>query len=240
VAVSRKKSGTGGWFLFWLAFAGGILFLFALNLERIKTTVERTGALEFLAQRRQKKEEAPESRETPPEPLEAEALPPEPEAETAGEIPPEEAPDEGPSPENPRMVNRLVYLLKVDNTGAILWNRVARSLPASDTPMRDALNALIEGPSAEEEKRGFISLIPRNTRILSAAIRDGTAYIDFNEDFLFNTFGVEGYIGQRRQVVLTATEFSTVRDVQILIEGRRVDYLGEGIWIGSPINREML
>ncbi|MDR0448242.1 MAG: hypothetical protein LBH07_06195 [Treponema sp.] len=41
-------------------------------------------------------------------------------------------------------------------------------------------------------------------------------------------------------MVLTATEFNNVKDVQILIDGKRVDYLGEGIWIGSPVGRNML
>jgi len=106
--------------------------------------------------------------------------------------------------------------------------------------MTDALHALIAGPNAEERGRGLISLIPPETRVLSATVRGETAYINFSEDFQFNTYGAEGYIGQIRQIVYTVTEFPNVRRVQILIEGRRLDYLGEGIWIGSPIGRDML
>jgi spore germination protein GerM len=41
--------------------------------------------------------------------------------------------------------------------------------------------------------------------------------------------------------VWTATEFPNVVTVQVLIEGRRVDYLGsEGIWIGGPLGRDSL
>jgi spore germination protein GerM len=104
--------------------------------------------------------------------------------------------------------------------------------------MQDALNVLLAGPSSDEVSRGILNLVPQNTRILSAAVRGSTAYINFSEDFLFNTFGVEGYVAQLRQIVWTVTEFQNVRDVQILIEGRRLDYLGEGIWIGSPISRQ--
>jgi spore germination protein GerM len=106
--------------------------------------------------------------------------------------------------------------------------------------MLDSLNALLAGPSAEEQRRGLISLIPRNTRILSVIVRGNTAYISFNEDFQYNTYGVEGCAAQLKQIVWTATEFPNIKDVQILIEGRRMDYLGEGIWIGSPIGRESL
>ncbi|MDR3124205.1 MAG: GerMN domain-containing protein, partial [Treponema sp.] len=65
-----------------------------------------------------------------------------------------------------------------------------------------------------------------------------TAYLSFSEDFQFNTYGVEGYIGQLRQIIWTATEFPNISDVQILIEGRRIDYLGERIAIGSPLGRD--
>jgi spore germination protein GerM len=105
--------------------------------------------------------------------------------------------------------------------------------------LRDVIQALIAGPNAEESQGGLISLIPVGTRLLSIAIRGDTAYINFNEDFQYNTYGPEGYKGQLRQVVFTATEFPTVKDVQILIEGSRVDFLSEYIWIGSPLNREM-
>lgn len=133
---------------------------------------------------------------------------------------------------------RNVYFTHIDKDGQILQSKVTRRIPASDSPMVDTLNVMFAGPTADELKRGILNLIPRNTRILSAAVRGSTAYISFSEDFLFNTFGVEGYVAQLRQIVWTVTEFSNVNDVQVLIEGRRLDYLGEGIWIGSPINRQ--
>jgi spore germination protein GerM len=106
--------------------------------------------------------------------------------------------------------------------------------------MLDSLNALLQGPTAEEQRRDIVSLIPPGTRILSATVRGNTAYVSFSEEFQYNTYGVEGYAAQLKQIVWTATEFSNVQDVQILIEGRRIDYLGEGIWIGSPLSREEL
>jgi spore germination protein GerM len=104
--------------------------------------------------------------------------------------------------------------------------------------MLDSFQALLTGPTAEEQRRGFFSLIPEGTRILSATVRGNTAYINFSEDFQYNTYGVEGYAAQLRQVVWTATEFPNVKDVQILIEGRRLDYLGESVWVGSPLGRD--
>jgi spore germination protein GerM len=146
-----------------------------------------------------------------------------------------------PSPAKPAETReRAVYFTQVDKDGAILRTRVTRKISVSDSPMLDSLNALLSGPTAEEQRRGLVSLIPGGARVLSAVVRGNTAYISFSEDFQYNTYGVEGYAAQLKQIVWTVTEFSNIKDVQILIEGRRVDYLGEGIWIGSPVNRDTL
>jgi germination protein M len=135
---------------------------------------------------------------------------------------------------------RVLYFILVDKSGYISRVKANRRLPVSDSPMTDVILALIAGPNAEEKSSGLISLIPPATKLLSASIRGNTAYLSFNEEFQYNTYGVEGYAGQLRQIVFTVTEFSNVADVQILIEGRRIDYLGEGVWVGSPVSRDML
>jgi len=142
------------------------------------------------------------------------------------------------SPQPAQTRERAVYFTQIDKDGQILQSRVTRRITVSETPMQDVLNAILAGPSADELNRGILNLIPQNTRLLSATVRGNTAYISFNENFLFNTFGGEGYVAQLRQIVWTVTEFPNVNDVQILVEGRRLDYLGEGIWIGSPISRQ--
>jgi spore germination protein GerM len=134
--------------------------------------------------------------------------------------------------------SRNIFFTQIDRDGQILRSGVTRQIPLSDSPMTDVLNVMLAGPSLDEINRGIISLIPANTRLLSAIIRGTTAYLSFSDEFQFNTFGVEGYAAQLRQIIWTVTEFPTVNDVQILIEGRRVDYLGEGIYIGSPVDRQ--
>ena len=179
-----------------------------------------------------------------PRPQTPAPVPEMPAAQTPPPLPPEPQnppPQIAPTPEAPRPLqirDRTIYFTQIDKDGQILRSRVNRRIPVSDVPLQDSLDALLTGPTAEELNRGIINLIPANTRVLSASVRGNTAYISFSEDFTINTFGVEGYAAQLRQIVWTATEFPNVRDVQILIEGRRTDYLGEGIWIGSPINRQ--
>jgi spore germination protein GerM len=83
-----------------------------------------------------------------------------------------------------------------------------------------------------------MSLIPKGTKLLGVTVKDGVALLNFSEDFEYNTYGVEGYLGQLMQIVYTATSFSTVSSVQFLLEGQKKEYLGsEGVWIGSPLAR---
>jgi len=133
-----------------------------------------------------------------------------------------------------------LYFIQVDRSGYVNRVQANRRLPVSDSPLTDVIKALVAGPNADEKSKGLITLIPPAAKLISASIRGNTAYLSFNEEFQYNTYGVEGYAGQLRQIVFTATEFSNVADVQILIEGRRIDYLGEGVWIGSPVSRDML
>ncbi|MDR0472817.1 MAG: GerMN domain-containing protein [Treponema sp.] len=187
---------------------------------------------------------APAPRETPapqPAPRQVPVQPAPAVLPTAVPIVPQNTAPQSISPQpGPELRERAVYFSQVDRGGSILRVKVSRRLPVSDSPMTDAIRELIAGPSADEKNQGLISLIPPGTRILSATVRGTTAYISFSEDFQYNSYGVEGYAGQLRQVIFTATEFSNVNDVQILIEGRRIDYLGEGVWIGSPLGREAL
>jgi spore germination protein GerM len=122
------------------------------------------------------------------------------------------------------------------NSGLALV-KVNRRLAVTESPLFDSLNALLSGPNADERQRGIVSLMPAGAKVLSAQVRGNTAYLSFNEEFQYNTYGREGTLAQIRQTVWTATEFANVHDVQILIEGRRLDFISDGVMIGSPLGR---
>jgi spore germination protein GerM len=131
-----------------------------------------------------------------------------------------------------------LFFIRVGADGIISRHEVKRTIGVSEYPLTDALNALLTGPTVEELNRDFITLIPAGTRLLSVQVLGSTAHINFNEAFMYNQYGIEGYGGQLKQIVFTATSFPTVKDVQILIEGRKLDYLGgEGVYIGKPLSR---
>ncbi|MFP4484648.1 MAG: GerMN domain-containing protein [Spirochaetaceae bacterium] len=160
----------------------------------------------------------------------------------------EEAPSSGAPPSRPdsdaeREVTRVrdagVYFIRVTDDGKIHPHRVERRISYVDSPMTEAIKTLISGPTVEELNQGLLNLIPKGTELLSARVQNGTAYLNFNESFRFNSMGVEGFLAQLQQVVFSSTEFDTVERVQFLIDGSRREYLGgEGVYIGEPLTRD--
>ena len=129
--------------------------------------------------------------------------------------------------------------VNIDGDGSVVRQMIKRQVAKSDSPLTTAINLLLQGPdTTKSAERNCMTLIPSGTKLLSAKVSGGVAYLNFNENFEINTYGVEGYIHQLEQIVFTATSFSTVNSVQFLIEGEKRDYLGsEGQWIGSPLSR---
>lgn len=136
----------------------------------------------------------------------------------------------------PSIRNTNLCFVTIDSDGKVNRKVIVRALPKSDSPLTDAIKALIAGPLPGEPN--CMNLIPSGTKLIGASVKNGVATLNFNDSFEFNSYGVEGCIAQLMQIVYTATEFSTVKSVQFLIEGEKRDYLGtEGQWIGSPLSR---
>ncbi len=136
------------------------------------------------------------------------------------------------------MMNQYLCFIVIDGDGSVIRKEVSRGVEKVDTPLTYAINALLSGPSLSELEKGYMSLIPTETRLLSASVKDKVAFLNFSEEFLYNKYGVQGYLGQLMQLVYTATAFNTIDSVQFLIDGEKTEYLGgEGVWIGTPLNR---
>jgi spore germination protein GerM len=141
-------------------------------------------------------------------------------------------------PERPVIRKARLYFATVDKAGAIQLKSVIRPIPSSDSPLRDTLEALLKGPSSQELNLGLVSMIPVDARVRSVTVKGETAVVDFSESFRFNPQGLEAMDAQLRQVVYAATEFPSVKNVQIRIEGATVRYLDtEGMRLDSPLSR---
>lgn len=132
----------------------------------------------------------------------------------------------------------ILYFIQVEENGRVTRKEVYREIPRTTTPLTSALQNLLLGTNFEELNKNYMSMIPEGTKLLSASIKNKVAYLNFSEEFLYNKYGVEGYLAQLMQIVYTATTFSSIDSVQFLIAGEKIDFLGtEGVWVGSPITR---
>jgi type II secretory pathway pseudopilin PulG len=134
-------------------------------------------------------------------------------------------------PVKPAETRGSVYLI---SNGILV--KVNRNLNAN-TPLTDSINALLVGPTPDEIMRGIESFVPEGSKLLSVRVDGITAYLDFNQEFRYNTRGSEGCAAQIKQIVWTATEFPNIQNVLFLIEGKKVDFLSEGVVISNPIGR---
>lgn len=116
---------------------------------------------------------------------------------------------------------------------------VRRTVPrqGAEDLAREALEALLAGPTPEEQARGLHSAIPRGTRLRSIRIRDEVVWADFSAD-VTSGGGSASAQGRFWQIVYTATQFPGIPRVQFLVEGQvRQVLTGEGVIIDEPVGR---
>ena len=129
-----------------------------------------------------------------------------------------------------------LYFMMINSDGSLSRKEVVREMKKSDSPLTDAINAIIDGPKPEEGN--CRTLVSSGCRLLGASVSNSVATLNFSEEFEFNQYGIEGVLGQLQQIVYTATAFPTVESVQFLIEGEHREFLAsEGVSIGVPLSR---
>lgn len=252
--MARKRNTLGC--LFYVALVLLVLVVFLFNRTRVQEALEKTGLTRLF---QHKPPSPPEVVITPlPGRTAPEAPPPasppasSPQAPTPASRPGSssqdvvvtiEKPPAKPAAEKPapRTRQSRLFFVTVGSDGGIDLKGVIRPVQYVDTPLTATLQALLQGPTAAERNQGLMSLLSAETRVRGVTVKDGTAVIDFSEAFRFSALGKEGLTAGLKQVVYTATEFSNVRKVRILIEGRPTDYLGpEGVYVGEALSRDSL
>ncbi|MEE8592017.1 MAG: GerMN domain-containing protein [Spirochaetia bacterium] len=241
-----KKRNTLGC-LFYIALVLLVLVVFLFNRGRVQEVLEKTGFTKLF----EKKPEAPAEIVVTPlyEQEEREDQAPEAKPESddreivitieketeARTVPEKEAEREAQT----KTRQSRLFFISVTEDGKITMKGVKRPVEYIDAPLTATLEALLQGPTTAEVNQGLMSLISPQTLLRTVYIMGDTAYVDFNEAFRFNSLGKEGLIAELKQVVYTATEFPTVKRVQILVEGKISKHLGpEGVVIDKPLSRD--
>ena len=115
---------------------------------------------------------------------------------------------------------------------------LARWIDKQQGIARAAVSGLIDSAITREELQyyGVYPVLPVNTDILGINIKDGVASIDFNKHLLEYT----DEASERNiiaSIVYTMTEFKTINDVRILINGFEQNKLKYGTDVSALLNR---
>lgn len=102
---------------------------------------------------------------------------------------------------------------------------VKRFIASTQAPARLALEELLRGPVWFEKQNGFDTSINSGVRIQKLTIKDGTAYVDFDETLQQAVGGSCRVSVIRSQITQTLLQFPTVKKVVISIDGRTEDIL---------------
>jgi germination protein M len=142
------------------------------------------------------------------------------------------------SPEDDQNLRNTVLYYK-DDKGFLV--PVMRKIPWPEGKgiAKAAIRALVDNPANRKdmENIGLIPVIPANTEILGMSINDGLCKIDFTKDFL-NYGNKEEEEAIVKSVIYTLTEFPTIEEVQIMIEGKYPDKLTYGLNLTTPLTRK--
>lgn len=113
---------------------------------------------------------------------------------------------------------------------------VERTLPYTQAVATAAMNALLAGPTPEEQATwpAISSAIPAGTSLNGVTVAGGIAKVDLSSEFESGggTFSVTARLAQ---VVYTLEQFPTVDAVEFYIDGAKVEmFSGEGLILDGP------
>jgi germination protein M len=122
-----------------------------------------------------------------------------------------------------KYIQRQLFL---ENASGLLIPRPV-GLPESKQPIRQALEYLVkEGPVTDLLPNGFQAVLPQDTEVKSATLdSDGHLTVNLSKDLLTAKAADRERIVQA--MVWTATQFNSVKDVRITVDGKAFQVNGE-------------
>lgn len=109
-----------------------------------------------------------------------------------------------------------------------------RSVPRTTAVAKTAVEELIKGPN-----EGGVATIPNGTRLIGLTVSEGLAEVNLSKEIVDNHTG--GSAGERLTVysiVDTLTEFSSISEVRLLVEGVNVDTIAGHMDLSEPLKRD--
>ena len=119
------------------------------------------------------------------------------------------------------MMQIALYFVK-DNGENFYLEREVHETESTDSVATRALELLI---SADIKDEDAVRPLPENTKVLGITVNDGVATVDFSEEIKDFTTGAPLEATSLQAIANTLTEFNTIDEVKILVEGEEVETL---------------
>lgn len=139
--------------------------------------------------------------------------------------------DEKPQP---KQISFTLYRAAADGSEKLLPEKFTMTDNGKSLPE----NALLALVGAKPQSTKYEDVIPHGTRVLSFSITpEGTALANFSKEIVKNGQGSYNEVMMTGAIVNTLTEFPEVKQVQILVEGKKVITLGGHLDVEDPLKR---
>ena len=137
-------------------------------------------------------------------------------------------------PEPPKQISFTLYRAAADGSEKLIPEKFTMTDNGKTLPE----NALLALVGAKPQNTKFEDVIPHGTRVLSFSITpEGTALANFSKEIVKNGQGSYNEVMMTGAIVNTLTEFPEVKQVQILVEGKKVITLGGHLDVEDPLIR---
>ena len=137
-------------------------------------------------------------------------------------------------PEPPKQISFTLYRVAADGSEKLIPEKFTMTDNGKTLPE----NALLALVGAKPQSTKFEDVIPHGTRVLSFSITpEGTALANFSKEIVKNGQGSYNEVMMTGAIVNTLTEFPEVKQVQILVEGKKVITLGGHLDVEDPLKR---
>ncbi len=142
----------------------------------------------------------------------------------------------------PELMSVRVYFMLDGVQGSAGIVPVLRDVSATPAVATAAMQALLAGPDTRElaASPAISTEIPNGTRLVDLSIDDRIATVDLSAAFATDGLS-QSHIARLAQVVYTLTQFPTIRQVALLVDGRPIGALGnDGVRLDGPVGRSDL
>ena len=137
----------------------------------------------------------------------------------------------GSTAEPERTMQLVVYHATKD---AMYLVPETHKVPVNSRPARTAMELLQGGPQNPE----LVGVMPAGTKIRNLTIKEHIAYVDFNDNLIKrNGGGSASEILLVGAIVNTLTQFPDIQQVQILVNGKKIETISGHMDTSEPLSR---